>query len=46
MLTNNHPKTILFMKIVKILCNILNINFFTKQKYKEFLKNQNYMELP
>ena len=46
MLTCKHPKTFLFMEIVKLLCNLLNFNFFTEDQYNNFLKNENYMELP
>jgi hypothetical protein len=46
MLTCNHPKTFLFMEIVKILCNLLDYNFFTEEQYAYFLQNENYMELP
>ena len=46
MITNNHPKTFLFLEIVKILCNLLNLNFFTDEECQNFLKNENYMQLP
>lgn len=46
MLTPNHPKTCLFLEIVKELCLLLNINFFTKKQCMVFLKNSNFMELP
>lgn len=46
MLTCNHPKTFLFMEIIKILCNLLNYNFFTEEQYNNYLENENYMELP
>lgn len=46
MLTHQHPNTFLFLKIVKILCKIINVDFFTKQQYTKFLRNNNYMELP
>lgn len=46
MLTYNHPKTLLFMEIIKSLCNLLNFNFFTKEQYNNYLKNENYMGLP
>lgn len=46
MLTVNHPNTFLFMEIIKLLCNLLNYNFFTDEQYNNFLKNENYMELP
>jgi len=46
MLTVNHPKTFLFLEIVKILCDLLNLNFFTDQQYNKFLEKENYMELP
>ena len=46
MLTCFHPKTFLFMEIIKLLCNLLNYNFFTEEQYNNYLKNENYMELP
>jgi len=46
MVTVVHPNTFLFMEIVKILCNLLNLTFFTEEQYKNFLKNENYMGLP
>ena len=46
MLTWNHPNTFLFMEVIKLLCNLLNLNFFTEEQYNNFLKNENYMELP
>jgi len=42
----NHPNTFLFMEIMKIICNILNINFFNEDQYNKFIENNNYMELP
>ena len=39
-----HPKTFLFMEIVKLLCKLLNLDFFTEDQYNNFLKNENYME--
>ena len=46
MLNCFHPKTFLFMEIIKLLCNLLNYNFFTEEQYNNYLKNENYMELP
>jgi hypothetical protein len=46
MLSINHPNTFLFMEIIKLLCNLLNYDFFTEEQYNNFLKNDNYMELP
>ena len=46
MLTQNHPKTFLFMELVKLLCEIVNIDFFTKEQYYHFIRNENYMGLP
>lgn len=46
MLTCCHPKTFLFMEIIKVLCNLLNYNFFTEEQYNAFLRNENYMEIP
>ena len=28
MLTCNHPNTFLFMEVIKVLCNLLNYNFY------------------
>jgi hypothetical protein len=46
MLSYNHPNTFLFMEVIKVLCNLLNVNFFREDQYNNFLKNENYMELP
>jgi hypothetical protein len=46
MLTKNHPNTFLFLKIIKNLCLILNINFFSEDKYEYFMSNDNFMNLP
>jgi hypothetical protein len=46
MLTHNHPKTFLFMEIVKMLCDSLALDFFKEDQYTNFIKNENYMELP
>lgn len=46
MISKKHPKTFLFLRITYILCCILNIQYFTKDKYYTYLKNDNYMELP
>ena len=46
MLSVWHPKTFLFMEIIKVLCNLLNYKFFTEEQYNIFLENENYMELP
>jgi len=46
MLTCCHPKTFLFLEVIKILCIFLNFDFFTEEQYNNFLKNDNYMELP
>jgi hypothetical protein len=32
--------------MVKELCKLLYIPFFTKEKYKTFIENNNFMELP
>ena len=45
MLTVRHPNTFLFLEIVKELCRLLQLNFFTRERYNLFLKNPNYMEL-
>jgi len=46
MLTYSHPNTFLFMEIIKLLCNLLDYNFFTDEQYNNFLMNENYMDLP
>lgn len=45
MLNEIHPKTFLFMEIVRKICKILNINFFTDDQYNTFMKDENYMKL-
>jgi hypothetical protein len=46
MLTINHPNTFLFLEIVDYICNILNIETFSKIKRDVFLQDNNYMKLP
>jgi hypothetical protein len=46
MLTNNHPNTFLFMAILQRICYLLNLNFFTEEKFNYFNNYYNYMELP
>lgn len=46
MLTCYHPTTFLFMEIIKIICSIIDIDFFTQEQYNHFLSNNNYMGLP
>lgn len=46
MIDSNHPKTFLFLEVIKRLCNLLDYNFFTEEQYNNFLKNENHMELP
>ncbi len=46
MLTVDHPTTFLFMEIIKELCILLNISFFSKEKETHFLSHRNYMKLP
>ena len=46
MLSINHPTTFLFLEILKEICIILKINFFTNDQYLFFMKNMNFMELP
>lgn len=46
MLSPRHPKTSLFLEMVKELCKFIDIPFFTKEKYKTFIENNNFMELP
>jgi hypothetical protein len=46
MINRYHPNTFLFLKIVEIICNLINRRFFTKEQCNKFLKNNNYMELP
>jgi len=41
-----HPNTFLFLNIVKELCIIINIEFFTDEDYNNLLKNDNIVELP
>lgn len=42
MATINHPKTFLFLEVIKELTNnYLNVDFFTEEEYNNFLKNEN-----
>lgn len=46
MITKNHPNTFLFLEVMKQICHLINVNFFTKKQCSIFLKNNNYMGLP
>ena len=46
MLTKNHPKTFLFLEIMKEICKFLNIEFFDQRLYLHYMNNPNYMGLP
>jgi hypothetical protein len=46
MLTKNHPNTFLFLEILKEICKIMDIEFFSQRKYAHYVNNLNYMELP
>ncbi len=46
MISRYHPNTFLFLKIVKIICDLINCKFFTIEQCNKFLKNNNYMNLP
>jgi hypothetical protein len=46
MLTIWHPSTFLFLEIVNEICNILNIETFSKTTREMFLQDDNYMQLP
>lgn len=41
----HHPTTFLFMEIMKVLCKMLNIDFFKDEDYYNLLKNPNHMGL-
>jgi hypothetical protein len=45
MLNKFHPTTFLFLEIMKELCLLMNIDFFTKRQYRFLLKNKNFMGL-
>jgi len=46
MLTIWHPSTFLFLEIVNEICNVLNIETFSKTTREMFLQDDNYMQLP
>ena len=46
MLSCCHPSTFLFLEIMKIICEMIGLNFFTEDMYYHFMQNPNYMELP
>lgn len=46
MLTINHPTTLLFFKILEIICRILNIDFYSKEETEYYISNRNHIGLP
>jgi hypothetical protein len=46
MITKWHPNTFLFLELMKEICLLLEIDFFSEEQTNEFLKKNNYMELP
>jgi hypothetical protein len=46
MLSIWHPTTFLFLEIVNEICNILNIDSFSKNTRDHFLQDNNYIQLP
>lgn len=46
MLTVWHPTTFLFLEILKKITVILNIDFFSVDKYNHFISDKNYIGLP
>ena len=46
MVTINHPTTFLLLELIRRLCIILDVSFFTDVQYALFMVNNNYMELP
>jgi hypothetical protein len=46
MLTVFHPKTFLFLEIIRDITFILNTTFFEQEKVNHFLKDDNFMQLP
>lgn len=45
MLTMVHPTTFLFLEVLKEICIILNISFFSEKQYLYFMTDSNYMKL-
>ena len=41
-----HPSTFFFMEIMKKLCKLLEVDFFSEAYYKSFMRKKNYMQLP
>ena len=41
-----HPNTFLFLKIVREICLLLKIDYFSREKEDYFLRDTNYMQLP
>jgi len=44
--TVNHPNTFLFLEIVREICLLLKIDYFSREKEDYFLRDSNYMQLP
>jgi hypothetical protein len=42
----NHPNTFLFMEVMKKICELINVHFFTEEQYNEIMQNNNYAGLP
>jgi hypothetical protein len=40
-----HPTTFLFLEIIKKICIIMNIDFFTETEYNFYMKNINFVNL-
>jgi hypothetical protein len=41
-----HPNTFLFLQIVKELCLLLNIDFFTDEQDNKYITHKNFISLP
>lgn len=42
----HHPKTFLFLEVLKRITDMIGIDFFTRKEYINFIQNDNYMGLP
>lgn len=46
MITHNHPKTFVFMELLKEISSRMNFTFYPNSTVECFLKDDNYMQLP
>jgi hypothetical protein len=46
LLNVHHPTTFLFFEILKVICSMIEINFYDDDTYNYYVQNNNYLNLP